>query len=49
MTSPYRVAIAGCHRMTINKLTGHNFAAAFAASCVCCHAHARGLRRWHPR
>ncbi|MEZ4866623.1 MAG: Gfo/Idh/MocA family oxidoreductase [Caldilineaceae bacterium] len=26
----YRVAIAGCHRMTIPKLTNHNFAAAFA-------------------
>lgn len=31
MTSRYRVAIAGCHRMTHSKLTGHNFAAAFAA------------------
>lgn len=28
---PYRVAIAGCHRMTNRKLSGHNFAAAFAA------------------
>lgn len=27
----YRVAIAGCHRMTNRKLSGHNFAAAFAA------------------
>lgn len=30
MTSPYRVAIAGCHRMTHKKLIGHNFAAAIA-------------------
>lgn len=28
---PYRVAIAGCHRMTNRPLAGHNFAAAFAA------------------
>lgn len=28
---PYRVAIAGCHRMTKRPLGGHNFAAAFAA------------------
>lgn len=27
----YRVAIAGCHRMTSRKLGSHNFAAAFAA------------------
>lgn len=31
MTDLYRVAIAGCHRMTIPKLTNHNFAAAFDA------------------
>ncbi|MEZ4732872.1 MAG: hypothetical protein R3E79_37705 [Caldilineaceae bacterium] len=27
----YRIAIAGCHRMTSRKLSSHNFAAAFAA------------------
>ena len=29
--SPFRVAIAGCHRMLLPKLAGHNFAAAFNA------------------
>jgi predicted dehydrogenase len=29
--SPYRVAIAGCHRMLSPDLVGHNWAAAFAA------------------
>ncbi len=31
MTTPLRVAIAGCHRMLMDKLTNHNFAAAFNA------------------
>ncbi len=31
MATRYRVAIAGCHRMLMRKLAGHNFASAFAA------------------
>ncbi|MEM7534436.1 MAG: Gfo/Idh/MocA family oxidoreductase [Chloroflexota bacterium] len=31
MKQPYRVAIAGCHRMLLHRLTNHNFAAAFHA------------------
>lgn len=31
MASRYRVAIAGCHRMLMRNLAGHNFASAFAA------------------
>jgi len=31
MARRYRVAMAGCHRMLMRNLAGHNFAAAFAA------------------